>query len=148
MLAARRWIDRWLWTLRTVATGRASRSFTPLAGRKILLVEDEPVIAIDVAHVLQKAGAHVTTSRSPQAALALIEADGWSAVVLAPELIDGDSAPLREQLRKRNIPFVLYGVGRPDGGARHDGVWVSMSAGPAMLVRTLEELMQSRSISR
>jgi CheY-like chemotaxis protein len=119
----------------------------PLAGRKILLVEDEPVIAIDVAHVLQKAGAHVVTSRSPQAALALIEADGWSAVVLAPELIDGDSAPLREQLRKRGIPFVLYGVGRPDG-ARHEGVWVSMSAGPAMLVRKVEELMQGRSMSR
>ena len=44
------------------------------------------------------AGAHVVTSRSRQAALALIAADAWPAVVLAPVLIDGDSALLREQL--------------------------------------------------
>ena len=148
MLVARRWIDRWLRTMRTVAKGHAYRGCRLLAGHKILLVEDEPVIAMDVAHELEEAGAHVFTSPSPRAALALIKADGWSAVVLAPELLDGDSSALGEQLRKRDIPFVLYGVGRPNGGACHDGVWVSTSAGPAVLLQTVKDLVQDRSMSR
>ena len=34
----------------------------PLAGRSILVVEDEPVIALDIVMAFEKAGAQVTTT--------------------------------------------------------------------------------------
>jgi PleD family two-component response regulator len=124
MLFARRWINRWLGTLRAVATrhaltrvvARKASTEGPLAGRKILLIGDEPVIVLDVAQAFEEAGAHVVTARSPDAALVLLDANDWSVVVLDPELIDDHSSPLIEQLRKRDIPFVLYALAVPTQG--------------------------------
>ena len=119
-----------------------------LDGRSILVVEDEPVIALDIAYAFECAGARVVVSRSLSRALALVDADGWSAAVLDPEFGEGGSSRLCEQLKKRDIPYILYGVGGPERGACRDGVQISMPAGPALLVRTVEQLMQGRSISR
>lgn len=40
-----------------------------LKGRTILIVEDEPLIAIDIAEAFQKAGAEVTTTTTLRQAL-------------------------------------------------------------------------------
>ena len=119
-----------------------------LDGRSILVVEDEPVIALDIADAFECAGARVVISRSLSRALALVDADGWSAAVLDPEFGNPGSSRLCEQLKQRDIPYVLYSVGGAERGACRDGVHVSMSAGPTHLVQTVQQLMQHRSISR
>ena len=88
----------------------------PLAGRSILVVEDEPLIAMDVAQGLQTAGASVSVARTLSDALNKVEAPGLSAAVLDHRLRDGDSSQICERLDARNIPFVVYsGYAKLDG---------------------------------
>lgn len=118
-----------------------------LVGHSVLVIEDEPVIALDIAYAFECAGACVVISRSLNGALALVEADGWVAAVLDPASGDGESSRFCERLKKRDIPIVLYTGYRQCEGACRDGIRVSRQAGPALLVRAVEELVQGRSIS-
>lgn len=118
-----------------------------LDGCSILVVEGEPVIALDIADAFECAGAHVVVSRTVRRALALVDARGWSAAVLDPERDDGESSLLCKQLDRRDIPYVLYSVGRSKGKECSDGVQVFMPAGPTLLVQTVERLVQGGSDS-
>jgi CheY-like chemotaxis protein len=55
---------------------------TSLAGHSILIVEDEPLIALDIVAAFQNAGANPLTARSLAEAVRLVEHDGPSAAVL------------------------------------------------------------------
>lgn len=91
---------------------------TPLVGRLILLLEDEPLIGADVADTLEDAGARVLGPlRSAPDALAAIEAahGGTSAekgpidaAVLDVNLGDHDGEPVALRLRELGVPFVLH----------------------------------------
>jgi len=78
---------------------------TPLQGHLILVVEDEPLIALDVADALQKAGAQVETTHTIRNAVALAEKKQFSAAILDHALSDGDSSALRQILSERGVPF-------------------------------------------
>ena len=80
----------------------------PLAGRLILIVEDEPLIALDLQSAFERAGAHVITTSALRNAVSLVEEDGLSAAVLDHALGDGNSSHLCERLTQRGIPFVIY----------------------------------------
>jgi DNA-binding response OmpR family regulator len=77
-----------------------------LAGRSILIVEDEPVVAMDIVAVFERAGARVLRMGTLRQALLLAEKESLSAAVLDYGLSDGDSSRLCERLKKRYIPFV------------------------------------------
>ena len=90
----------------------------PLAGRSIVIVEDEPNIALDIATAFQNAGAQVTTTTTLDHAKTLVEHDGLAAAVLDHGLGNGNSSSLCERLAERGIPFVIYsGFGTIDEGA-------------------------------
>ena len=90
-----------------------------LLERAILVVEDEPLIALDIATEFEKRGARVSIANTLKEALASVEADGLSAAVLDHALPDGDSTQLCERLTKRGIPFVTYsGYTRADVAGR------------------------------
>ena len=109
----------------------------PLAGRSILLVEDEPLIALDMQTSFERAGAHVVIARTLGKAISLIEEDGLSAAVLDHALGDGDSSHLGERLTKRGVPFVFYsGFGNTDGACQH-APHVSKPASSEVLVTTV-----------
>ena len=118
---------------------------TSLAGRSILIVEDEALIALDVADAFERAGAHVTTASTYRAAVALVEQDGLSAAILDHALESEDSSRLRERLKERDVPFVIYTGFDKVREIGHDGVVVSKPANPAVLVATVEGLLQGRS---
>jgi DNA-binding response OmpR family regulator len=113
-----------------------------LVGHAILVVEDEPLIALDIADTLEHAGAHVSISYRLSEALGTIDAHHWSGAVLDYELPDGDCAPLCQRLGARGVPFVVH--------TGHDelpriylgGVCVYKPASGAMLVETLEQLLK------
>ena len=53
-----------------------------LAGRLILICEDEPLIALDIANAFTNEGARVVTARSLRDALVAVENSGLSAAIL------------------------------------------------------------------
>ena len=81
---------------------------TNLAGRSILIVEDEPVIALDLVTAFEQAGAVVLAARSLAEASGLVEHDGLSAAVLDFGLGDDDAGALCARLEQRRIPFILH----------------------------------------
>ncbi|WP_191059127.1 response regulator [Geminicoccus harenae] len=80
-----------------------------LAGRLILLVEDDRLAALDLVQALEAEGARVVGPvASVRQALDLIEATpGLDGAVLDVELVDELSFPVADRLRDRGIPFVF-----------------------------------------
>jgi DNA-binding response OmpR family regulator len=118
-----------------------------LTGRSILVVEDEPLIAIDIANAFTQVGARVLAVRSLRDALAAVEDDTLSAAILDHALGDGDSSQLCTRLKERNIPFVLHSGYSQLDGACGDGVQVGKPASPQVLVSAVEELLSTRPVS-
>ena len=76
--------------------------------KRILIVEDEALIALDVHDMLQEAGYGVAgTAERIEKALAMIANEAIDAAVLDVNL-DGEKIwPVAYALRDRNIPFVF-----------------------------------------
>jgi DNA-binding response OmpR family regulator len=114
-----------------------------LNGRSILIVEDEPLIALDIASAFEKSGAKVTTTGQLKHALTLVEHDGLSAAILDHALRDGDSDALCQRLKERGIPFVNYtGLSDLDGACGH-GPSIPKPADPNLLVAKVAELLKA-----
>jgi DNA-binding response OmpR family regulator len=120
---------------------------TSLAGRLILVCEDEPLIAIGIANAFTDVGARVVTARSLRDALGAVEDGALSAAVLDHALGDGDSSLLCERLKERNIPFIVHSGYSQIDGACGNGVQVGKPADPQVLVTTVAGLLRSRPIS-
>lgn len=116
----------------------------PLAGRVILVIEDEPLIAIDVQQTFEDAGARVILAPNLAAAFAAIEEHSLSAAIVDHGLADGDSSEVCDRLRERKVPFITYsGFDRVDGLCA-DAPLVKKPATPAMLVATITGLLGDR----
>jgi DNA-binding response OmpR family regulator len=79
-----------------------------LCGRSILVVEDEPLIALDIVDALKPTGANVITAGRLSHALKLAESTDLSGVVLGYKIGDADSGKLCSLLKERGIPFLFY----------------------------------------
>jgi CheY-like chemotaxis protein len=81
----------------------------PLRGRRILVVEDEYMMAEDLQYDLEKAGAQVA-GPVPSVADALkmiAEEDRLDGAILDVNLRGEKAYPVADALRERGIPFVL-----------------------------------------
>lgn len=79
-----------------------------LNGRRILLVEDEPLIAMMAEDMLSDLGAEVVgPAHSLGAALELAEREGFDAAVLDINLQGETSDAVAEVLRRRGLPFLF-----------------------------------------
>jgi CheY-like chemotaxis protein len=84
-----------------------------LEGARVLLAEDEHVVALELAWLLRDAGCRVLGPvRSVAEALALLGRERPDAVLLDLELLDGLAAPVAASLATMGVPFVLA---VPDG---------------------------------
>ena len=79
-----------------------------LTGRSILLIEDEPLIALDIQQALEREGAQVQTARSLASASRFVQHDNLSAAIVDLVLSDGDAGEICEILKMRRIPFILH----------------------------------------
>ena len=79
-----------------------------LAGRLILIIEDQPLIALDIAGELERAGATAIRTHSVASAAPLVEHEKLSAAIVDFRLRDGDASALCARLRSRCVPFVLH----------------------------------------
>jgi CheY-like chemotaxis protein len=79
-----------------------------LEGRSILIVEDEPLIVMDITQQFEATGAALTSTNTLHHALILVEHDGLAGAILDHALGDGDSSQLCARLKQRGIPFLIY----------------------------------------
>ena len=97
-----------------------------LAGRRILLVEDELLLALDVQMALEGEGAEVIGPIDDlEEGLALLDREPiLDAAILDVDLHGEDVFPLAERLRGRNVPFLFHtGHGEREALTKHfDGV--------------------------
>ena len=113
----------------------------PLAGRSILVVEDEPIIAMDVVQALQAAGAWVSEARSLSDAICKVERPMLSAAVLDHALNDGDASQICDRLDQRNIPFVIYSGYDYVEGPCSEGKHVRKPVRPDALVDAVVDML-------
>jgi DNA-binding response OmpR family regulator len=88
----------------------------PLQGASILVVEDDPILALDIVRLLLAAGANVKgPALSLERALELAKAVHLSCAVLDVTLRDGLVFPAARLLRQRGVGIVFYtGIGDPE----------------------------------
>ncbi len=81
---------------------------TSLAGRRILIVEDEMLLAMDLEQILEGWGAAVVGPvPSIDQALELLSQERPDAATLDMNLSGVSSLPLATELATQNIPFIL-----------------------------------------
>ncbi|MBR0648724.1 response regulator [Roseomonas terrae] len=79
-----------------------------LAGRRILVVEDETIIAISIENDLQALGCEVVGPVAKlELALRLAQHEALDAAVLDVTIRGGNVYPVAEQLLVRGVPFAL-----------------------------------------
>jgi DNA-binding response OmpR family regulator len=88
-----------------------------LSGKTVLLVEDEPLIGIDMMMALEDAGACVSGPvRSVKSGMAQIEDRSpsalWDVAILDYNLLDGNADTLIAKLSELLVPIVMH-TGNP-----------------------------------
>jgi len=122
-----------------------------MANEVVLIIEDEPLIALSLRDWLEAAGFAIA-GRVPTiaAALAAIDASNCDAAILDVKLADGPAIPVARKLRERGIPFAAF-TGYPAEGLapEYDGaVVVPKPCQAADIVRAVEKLLASKSETR
>lgn len=86
-----------------------SEDLSVLAGKRVLLVEDEAFVAMDIQFALEDAGAHVVgPCASLSAALAAARGEELDAAILDIDLGGLDVFPAADILRDAGVPFVFH----------------------------------------
>jgi len=87
-----------------------------LFGRSILIVEDDPLIALEVHAAFNAAGASIVSAAGSAEALQMINSPDLSAAIVDIDLGRGeDCSAVCKRLSERGIPFVFF-----TGDARAD----------------------------
>lgn len=124
----------------------AGTEISRLTGLKVLIVEDEPALSIELVDELRELGAiPIGPMPSLVEALAAVDEHAPDAVVLDVQLQDQMSVPVAKLLVERNIPFIF--VTGNDAFVR--GQFPDVPAYPkpcdmAAIVDALELLLRSR----
>jgi len=116
-----------------------------LNGAKVLVVEDEAIIAMDLADTFESAGASVVgPAPSVREALRLISQEDVDSALLDFNVADGEVTPVLELLVSRGVPIIIY-TGRglpPELSWQHPNLTVLRK--PAPPSRIVEELAAAR----
>ena len=114
----------------------------------VLVAEDQPFIALDLALAVEDAGGRVVgPAASCEEALALLATAIVGAAILDVNLVDGDCSALVEALVGLDVPFIVHtAVNLPPALAtRFSGLVVQIKPCPAAtLVAQLEDLLAAR----
>ena len=84
-----------------ISAGLRRVTAVSLRGRTILIVEDEPLVALDVAETIKRAGASVLLAHTLKDGLRLADHADLSAAVLDFGLIDGQASELCQRWSRR-----------------------------------------------
>ena len=96
-------------------------SASPLAGRHILIVEDEMILALDLEDIIKDFGCTSAMVSRVGRAIPLIATQAFGAAILDLNLAGEQVYPVADELIRRSIPFVFatgYGVDGVDPAYR------------------------------
>jgi DNA-binding response OmpR family regulator len=113
-----------------------------LSGHTVLVVEDEPLIALDIVDAIRSAGAVVLTAHGIADGLLLATHPDLSAAVLDLGLSDGIGTQLCEALNQRQVPFVLHSGYADMHDVCRSGIVVPKPAAPYQIVVAVEKLVR------
>jgi two-component system cell cycle sensor histidine kinase/response regulator CckA len=127
--------------------GRGDDDWPPrLAGRCVLVVEDQAIIAMHIEQTIREAGAAILLAPDGRGALALAgRAERFDAAVLDLWLPDMDGAELAQRLRATHpgLPVLI------ESGAARDGAACVIAGGPtAVLLKPFDPDELVRAIAR
>ena len=98
----------------TVSDGQSNRQ-GELRGSRILIVEDEPLMAVDYHFQVRDMGAIPVGYKSTNsAALDFLASNAVDAAIVDYALRDGKSEPIMRCLLERSIPFVVITANKPE----------------------------------
>jgi len=117
-----------------------------LRGLSILVVENELLIAMDIATALEAAGANATMTTTARHALILADHDGLAGAIMDHGLTDGDSTKVCARLKARGIPYISYSGYEPVTGADPGAPHISKPVSMDVLLSALEELLSGRPV--
>src|SRR5881628_2118150 len=112
----------------------------PLSRCKVLIVEDQLIVALDIQVAVEDANGEVVgPAATVREALELLRGEEVDAAILDANLPDGDVTPVAEELIARGIPVVINtGVALPLKLRRHSDLRVfRIPIAPMCLVREL-----------
>jgi two-component SAPR family response regulator len=120
---------------------------TSLDGRRILVVEDESLVAMELEDVLDRERCRVIgPAQSVADALRLIEREPPDAALVDLDLGGQQSTPVAAALKDRHVPFVLvtgHDVRRMNEPELQDVPWLSKPVDRSELTRTLAQVLAS-----
>jgi CheY-like chemotaxis protein len=115
-------------------------SATVLAGRTILVVEDHPLIRLELTSLFESVGAQVIATHTREQAVIAVEQYRIGAALLDYGLREDNVAPLCGLLARCRIPYMFY-TGYPDLEQSYPGiVVVQKPASAEVLVATMANL--------
>ena len=114
---------------------------------RILIVDDEPMIAIDLESVLLEAGFEIVgIAGNLEKALSIVESGVCDAAVLDANLNGVSAAPIAAALAARGLPFlVLSGYAsdqQPE--ALRAGRYLQKPANPVQIVKVLNQIVSEK----
>jgi DNA-binding response OmpR family regulator len=113
-----------------------------LDGRNVLIVEDEPLVTLEIGAACQRAGALVRIASNFEQALRLVAQRPPSVAILDYALGDFESTELYARLTQQRVPFVIYHGAYAIGS--HSEMVIEKPAKPEVLIAAVELLRGSK----
>lgn len=114
---------------------------------RILIVEDEPVIALTLEDFLVEAGFEIAgVVGKLDKALALIESGACDAAIIDANLAGVSASPAASALAARGLPFIVLSGYSPEQiqGAFPGALFIQKPYRPVQLLQTLNTLVLNR----
>jgi len=115
----------------------------PLQNVRVLVVEDDPIIGLDLQQTLEVAGALVLgPTHDVPAAIALLETSRVDLAVLDNLIVGGDSLPISDFLAQRGVAFLFHTSHRGELRKHYPSVpIIDKPSRPGELVKVLQTLL-------
>jgi DNA-binding NtrC family response regulator len=78
-----------------------------MSRKRILVVEDEPLISMDIETMLTELGHEVISTPSVKETLDVLEAISFDLAILDYKVSDGDTTALATDMKRRGLPFIV-----------------------------------------
>ena len=119
---------------------------SPLAGLQVLLVEDEPIIALGLQSTLERAGAQaVSLAHTVAQAMTLMEQSSFDVAVLDFRLQKETSTPVAARLTELNVPYLFHTSAPGEPASFHPGIPVmDKPTWPEQLIAAVAALAAKR----
>ena len=104
-------------------TGDQQAAAIVLAGKRFLVVEDEPLVILDLMGALEAVGAEVSSAGTTERALNMIKAGRFDGALLDANLLGRPVDEIAATLTQCRVPFVfITGYGRESLPSGYDSV--------------------------